>query len=53
MKDESPMKKPSHIPAYTLPQRNRRVVLAHRPAGIPQAHDFAFDEVAVPDPGVD
>jgi NADPH-dependent curcumin reductase len=32
------------IPAYTSPDRNRRVILASRPVGIPQAEHFALDE---------
>ena len=33
------------IPAFTLPAINRRAVLCRRPVGIPQAGDFALDEV--------
>lgn len=39
---------PTHIPAYRMPDVNRRVLLARRPQGIPQAEDFAFDEAPVP-----
>jgi NADPH-dependent curcumin reductase len=34
-------------PFSTQPARNRRVLLASRPEGIPQAHHFAIDEVPV------
>jgi NADPH-dependent curcumin reductase len=47
---EMPMT-PTAIPAYGLPATNRRVLLARRPAGIPQPEDFALDAVAVPEPG--
>ncbi|MGI4795573.1 MAG: NADP-dependent oxidoreductase [Janthinobacterium lividum] len=40
---------PTHIPAYDLPRRNRRVLLARRPNGIPQPEDFALDETDRPD----
>ena len=42
---------PTHIPHYGMPARNRRVLLARRPQGIPQPEDFALDEAAVPEPG--
>lgn len=42
---------PTDIPAYGLPDRNRRVLLARRPAGIPQPEDFNLDAVPVPEPG--
>ena len=42
---------PTDIPAYGLPPRNRRVILARRPEGVPQPEDFALDEVAVAEPG--
>jgi NADPH-dependent curcumin reductase len=42
---------PTDIPAYSLPDRNRRVLLSRRPAGIPQAEDFSLDAVPVPEPG--
>ncbi|BCM86206.1 NADP-dependent oxidoreductase [Methylobacterium indicum] len=42
---------PTDIPAYALPDTNRRVLLARRPAGIPQADDFHLDAVPVPEPG--
>jgi NADPH-dependent curcumin reductase len=32
------------VPAFSLPATNRRVLLAARPAGIPQADDFQLDE---------
>ena len=32
------------IPAFSLPASNRRVLLAKRPVGIPQAGDFRLDE---------
>ncbi|AWN50012.1 NADP-dependent oxidoreductase [Methylobacterium terrae] len=34
-----------------MPDRNRRVLLVRRPAGIPQPEDFGLDAVAVPEPG--
>lgn len=37
-----------NIPAYSLPDRNRRVLLVRRPAAIPQADDFALDTAEVP-----
>lgn len=40
---------PTDIPAFTRPARNRRVLLARRPQGIPQPEDFAIDEAAVPE----
>lgn len=40
---------PTEIPAYSLPNRNRRVLLAQRPNGIPQPEDFALDEQSVPE----
>ena len=42
---------PIAIPAYGLPQENRRVLLVRRPAGVPQAEDFALDKAPVPEPG--
>ena len=45
------MSGPTDVPAYGLPDRNRRVLLARRPAGVPQAEDFALDEEPVPEPG--
>ncbi len=33
------------IPAYSTPDSNRRVLLSHRPLGIPQATHFSLDEV--------
>lgn len=42
---------PTSIPPYSTPGRNRRVLLARRPAGIPVPDDFALDEAAVPEPG--
>src|SRR5260370_36448349 len=41
---------PTEIPEFGTPARNRRVLLARRPAGIPQATDFSLDEAPVPDP---
>lgn len=37
----------SLVPQYDLPARNRRVLLARRPVGIPQPDDFAFDDAPV------
>ncbi len=42
---------PTHVPAFSTPARNRRVLLARRPADIPLKEDFALDEAAVPEPG--
>lgn len=39
------------VPAYSLPDRNRRVVLTSRPSGIPQHDNFVLDDVALPVPG--
>ncbi len=35
------------LPAFSLPARNRRVLLSSRPVGIPQAEHFSFDEAAL------
>lgn len=43
------MSRPTDIPAYSLPARNRRVILVRRPQGIPMAEDFAIEEAAVPE----
>ncbi len=43
--------RPTDIPPYSTPGRNRRVLLVRRPAGIPLDGDFAMDEQAVPEPG--
>ena len=40
---------PTDIPAVTMPTRNRRVLLARRPQGIPQPDDFALDEAPIPE----
>ena len=40
--------RPTDIPAYSRPPSNRRVLLAQRPQGVPQAPDFALDEAPVP-----
>jgi NADPH-dependent curcumin reductase len=37
----------TYIPAYSTPDRNRRVLLTRRPVGVPQAEHFALDEVAL------
>ena len=42
---------PTDIPAYDMPPRNRQVLLAKRPAGVPQAGDFRLASAAVPKPG--
>src|SRR5690606_3893901 len=34
------------------PPRNRRIVLAARPRGLPAPGDFRLEETAVPEPGV-
>jgi NADPH-dependent curcumin reductase CurA len=36
------------VPSHSLPTRNRRVLLARRPLGIPEPDDFAFDEAPLP-----
>lgn len=38
------------VPSFNLPARNRRILLVKRPKGIPQASDFAIDEVQRPSP---
>ena len=38
------------IPSYSLPPRNRRVLLISRPTGIPQKEHFRFDEAEIPEP---
>jgi NADPH-dependent curcumin reductase CurA len=43
------MKEP-HIPPFSLPASNRRVLLAKRPLSIPKADDFELDKAAVPTP---
>ncbi len=43
------MTRPTEIPAYSLPTRNRRVILIRRPQGIPMADDFAIEDVAIPE----
>jgi len=37
----------AYVPDFSLPERNQRVLLVKRPIGIPQASDFALDEVAL------
>ena len=39
---------PTEIPTYSRPNRNRRVILAHRPDGIPQPADFTLDDTEMP-----
>ncbi|MGV0819101.1 NADP-dependent oxidoreductase [Martelella sp. AMO21009] len=41
---------PRDIPAYSLPERNRRVLLTARPTGIPAPEHFTPDEAPVPEP---
>lgn len=41
---------PRDIPAFSHPDRNRRIILSARPAGVPQAEHFSLDEVPVPVP---
>lgn len=45
------MSQPTDIPAYSHRPANRRVLLAQRPQGVPQASDFALDEAPIPEPG--
>jgi NADPH-dependent curcumin reductase CurA len=42
---------PTEMPAYSHRPANRRVLLARRPHGVPQATDFSLDEAAIPEPG--
>ena len=42
---------PTDIPVYGSPARNRRVLLARRPNGVPQPGDFAIDEAPLSEPG--
>jgi NADPH-dependent curcumin reductase CurA len=49
MPTEAPSQ-PTAIPTYGMPRRNRRVLLARRPVGVPLAGDFTLDESAVPEP---
>lgn len=42
---------PRDIPAFSLPDHNRQVLLHNRPAGVPQAGDFRLASVAIPEPG--
>jgi NADPH-dependent curcumin reductase len=42
---------PTHIPKYSVPNENRQVLLAQRPAGVPQASDFVISTSAIPKPG--
>lgn len=41
---------PTDIPTYSTPGENRQVLLARRPAGVPQASDFELASAAVPEP---
>jgi NADPH-dependent curcumin reductase CurA len=43
--------RPTAIPDYSLPAENRRVLLARRPNGVPQAGDFTLDSAPVPEIG--
>lgn len=42
---------PRDIPAFSTPDRNRRVILQTRPTGVPQPKHFTLDEVARPECG--
>lgn len=44
---------PTNVPAYSLPPRNRQVLLTARPAGVPQATHFTLADAPVPTPGPD
>ncbi len=44
------MDRPTDVPAYSQRPANRRVLLARRPEGVPQAADFRLDETAIPEP---
>jgi len=39
---------PTDIPAYSLPQQNRQVLLKRRPNGVPQVNDFELSMSAMP-----
>jgi NADPH-dependent curcumin reductase CurA len=41
---------PTDVPAYSLPENNRQVLLARRPSGVPQAADFELAVDSVPKP---
>ena len=41
---------PRDIPAFSMPDRNRRVILRTRPTGVPQPEHFALDEADIPMP---
>jgi NADPH-dependent curcumin reductase len=43
--------RPTDIPAFKIPDENRRVLLARRPHGIPQPEDFAIETAPRPSPG--
>ena len=45
------MSSPTDVPAYGLPTRNRQVILAQRPQGIPQPEDFRLAEAGIPEIG--
>jgi NADPH-dependent curcumin reductase CurA len=45
------MSQPTDVPAYAHRPANRRVLLAQRPHGVPQASDFSLDEGSIPEPG--
>ena len=45
------MSQPTGVPGYSHRPANRRVLLARRPHGVPQADDFSLDEAAIPEPG--
>lgn len=42
---------PRDIPDFSLPDRNRRVLLTTRPTGVPQPEHFTLDETDRPEPG--
>jgi hypothetical protein len=44
---------PPFVPQYSLPQRNRQVLLVKRPEAIPQGEDFALVDVAIDRPAKD
>lgn len=41
---------PRNIPSYSMPARNRRVLLSKRPVAIPLVTDFTQDETDIPTP---
>ncbi len=38
-----------YLPSYSMPERNRQIVLTKRPQGIPLADHFAISETGLPE----